>query len=154
TSVTATKATGHVVAQLRTHVERKPACRPWLTSRTNADTSDTMMADNKAPNSKGAKRAGIRVERLVEERRIRYGTAGEGAVRTDGAPHRTPGGSSGSAGAPSPDGASWTRRRRPPWRVASPGRAWRQWRHPRAVPARAWGRATTHRSTAGATGRR
>ena len=62
TSVTAMKATGHVVKQLRAQVTRKSGRSPWLTSNTNADTSDTMIADSRAPNSNGAKRTGIRME--------------------------------------------------------------------------------------------
>src|SRR5688572_17727412 len=71
TSVTVGKATGQVVTQLRSQSATKPPCSPRVVASTKAETTATMIADNKAPNINGARRAGIRTViscfRAVEE---------------------------------------------------------------------------------------
>ncbi|BDX18093.1 hypothetical protein MFKK_09030 [Halopseudomonas aestusnigri] len=59
TSVTVGNATGQVNAQLLSHAATKCSSKPWVAAITKADTKVTMIADSNAPNTIGAKRAGI-----------------------------------------------------------------------------------------------
>lgn len=58
-SVTVGKATGQVVAQLRSHEAMKSGPRPRVVASTKAETIATITAYSRAPNTIGAKRAGI-----------------------------------------------------------------------------------------------
>jgi len=61
TTATVGKAIGHAVTQLLTHCVRNPAVNPCDIKSTAAETIHTMMAESRALNRRGAKRAGIRI---------------------------------------------------------------------------------------------
>lgn len=65
TMATVGNATGQVVAQLFAHCAANPGCIPWETTRTKAETMQTMIAESKALKRMGAKRAGMRISFLL-----------------------------------------------------------------------------------------